>query len=97
MHKRTHDEQSKAAEEALDLRKDMMSQFEELKMLIKATAQARGSIEQKRLQENTTMLTASWLAKQTVYTNLIVSKMVIIRLALIDDLRNHWSILGHLG
>jgi len=79
------------------LRKDMMSQFEELKMLIKATAQARGSIEQKRLQENTTMLTASWLAKQTVYTNLIVSKMVIIRLALIDDLRNHWSILGHLG
>ena len=79
------------------MRKDMMSQFEELKMLIKATAQARGSIEQKRLQENTTMLTASWLAKQTVYTNLIVSKMVIIRLALIDDLRNHWSILGHLG
>ena len=73
MHKRTHDEQSKAAEEALDLRKDMMSQFEELKMLIKATAQARGSIEQKRLQENTTMLTASWLAKQTVYTNLMIS------------------------
>jgi hypothetical protein len=98
LHKRTQNEQLKHAEEALQLWKDMIGVLEEIRTLIKSSARANEESEQKRLQENTTKLTASWLAKQTVYANLMVMATVAsttMYMMWANWLRNYWSALEH--
>jgi hypothetical protein len=74
----------KVSEEAARLRQDMWIELNDLKALIRATAQARGEKQQKQLKEKTTIKSASWVAKDIVHSHLMVSNMYLSSIVNVD-------------
>ncbi|KAH6678314.1 hypothetical protein B0J14DRAFT_650537 [Halenospora varia] len=70
-HIRTREEVIKLKEEAATLKRDMEKEFAELKKLIRATAEAKGGKEQNTLKQKATAVSASWFAKDIMYSNLM--------------------------
>jgi hypothetical protein len=54
------------------LKQDMKRELAEIKALIEATAKAHGTKEQRKLKENTTLVSAAWYAKERIYTKIMV-------------------------
>jgi hypothetical protein len=71
-HTKTREELIKASEEANKLRQDMMMELIEIKALIRPTAQASGEKQQKQLKEKAGLVSASWAAKEIMYSHLMV-------------------------
>lgn len=71
-HIRTREEVIKLKEDAAILKRDMEKEFAELKKLIRATAEAKGGKEQNTLKQKATAVSASWFAKDIMYSNLMV-------------------------
>jgi vacuolar-type H+-ATPase catalytic subunit A/Vma1 len=71
-HEKTREEVSQLKDEAAKLKSDMEKEFAELKALIKATGEAKSDKQQKALKEKATAASASWLAKDIIYSNLMV-------------------------
>ena len=72
---RIEDEVKKVSEDAARLRLDMLKEFNEIKALIRATAEATGEKQQKHLKEKATKKSASWVAKDIIYSHLMVSNI----------------------